>query len=270
MTPVRVVLSLAEVVLAARLSGDLPLPLAPPAAGPGRMATRLAGTRPHRAQEELAAELARVEDAGPDGAAAALARRGLLGADGVEPRLVATLRALSEAPLLAVLDVVVAGGGGGRPLRAWWGAGEGVLSGLVLHGATTLELVSAPVVAWVAEVARLVPAGPTGASGEPVTLASEAFLGALAAHRRGRPDLVAALAPSHAELLAELAGRCRGRLRLLVVRRHADAPPAVTVWVLLDDGWRSLRPVRGARVEVAPRRPVDLGLGSWPWLREVA
>lgn len=270
MTPARVVLSLAEVVLAARLAGDVPLPFAPSAASRGRMATRLAGTRPHREQEVLAAELARVGDTGPDGAAAELARRGMLGADGVDARLADALRGLGEAPRLAVLDVVVTAGSGDRPLRAWWGVGGGAVSGLVLRGATTLEVVSAPLGAWVAELVRLVPAATAPLPADPVTLAAEAFLGALAAHRRGRPDLAAALVPGREDLLRDLAGRCRGRLRLLVVRRHAVAPSAVTVWVLLDDGWRALRPLPGARVEVAPRRPADLGLSSWPWLRGVA
>ena len=263
MTPARVVLSLAEIVLVARLAGDVPLPFAPPAAGPGRMATRLAGTRPHRHRELLAAELARVDDDGPDGAAAALAGRGLLTVDGVDPRLAASLRALAGAPLVAVLDVVAGSG----QLRAWWGAGEGVLCGLVLRGATALEVVSAPVSAWVAEVTRLVPGGPAAPADDPAAMASEDFLGALAAHRRGRPDLAAALVPDHAGLVRDLAVRCRGRLRLLVVRRRTDAPPAVVVWVLLDDGWRSLRPLWGARVEVAGRRPVDLGLASYASVR---
>lgn len=270
MTPARVVLSLAEVVLAARVAGDVPLPFAPPVAGPGRMAARLAGTRSRQEQEVLAAELARVADTGPSGAAAELARRGLLDDDGVDARLAASLRALGAAPLLAVLDVVVTAGSSARPLRAWWAVGGGAMSGLVLRGATTLEVVSAPVGAWVAELARLVPDATTPVPKDPVTVATEAFLGALAAHRRGRPDVAAALVPGQETLLRDLAGRCRGRLRLLVVRRHASAPLAVTVWVLLDDGWRSLRPLRGARMEVAARRPADLGLSSWPWLREVA
>ncbi|GAA1477896.1 hypothetical protein GCM10009623_23420 [Nocardioides aestuarii] len=267
MTTARVVLSLAEVVLAARLAGDLPLPFARPAPGAGRLAARLAGTRPHRAEEVLDAELARVEDAGPDGAAATLVRRGLLDGDGVDARLATALRLLALAPVAAVLDVVVSADRGDRPLRAWWAVGEGRLSGLVLRGATTLEVVSAPVEAWVAELARLVPVG----SGDPpsgaVTVTSEALLGAISAHRRGRPDLVATLAPGEADLLHALAGRCRGRLRLLVLRRHAAPPPAVTVWVLLDDGWRSLRPLRGARVEVAHRRPPELGLASYASVR---
>jgi hypothetical protein len=273
----RVVLPLAELVVAARLAGDVPLPFRPPP-GPGRLAARLAGTRPHRAHERVSAELARADDPGPSGAAAALSARGLLAGDVLDPRLVAVLHALAAAPLLAVLDVTVVGDTGEQRVRAWWAAGGGALSGLVLRHPTHVELVRGPPTAWTGELARLVPDPPGDATTpDRLVLPSEALLGALAAQHRGRPDLVQVVAGDHGvpdavPLLHALGAGCRGRLRLLVVRRPArpEAPAAVTVWALLDDGWRSLRPVGGAQVEVRHRRPRDLGPASYPWVRAVA
>jgi hypothetical protein len=273
----RVVLPLAELVVAARLAGDVPLPFRPPRA-PGRMSVRLAGTRPHLAQERVAAELARADDAGPAGALASLSARGLLAGDALDPRLVAVLHGLAAAPVLAVLDVTVAGEAGEQRVRAWWAAGGGALSGLVLRHPAHAELAQGPASAWTGELVGLVPTPPGDPTGpDRVVLPSEALLGALSAQRRGRPDLVAAVAADHGvpeavPLLHDLGTGCRGRLRLLVVRRPSrpEVPAAVTVWVLLADGWRSLRPVPGARVEVRRRRPVDLGLASYPWVRAVA
>lgn len=268
----RVALSLAELVAVARLA-DVPLPFSPPA-GPGRLATRLAGTRPHVARERVAAELARADDPGPAGAAAALRSRGLLDVEGPDPRLVAVLHALAAAPLLAVLDVTVAADAGEQRVRAWWAAGGGSVAGLVVQHPTRVELVRGPATAWSGELARLLPHPPRGSAPSATVLPSEALLGALAVQRRGRHDLVAPVAADHGApdavpLLLALGAGCRGRLRLLVARRPSRAA-AVTVWVLLDDGWWSLRPVAGARVEVAPRRPLDLGLASYPGVRAAA
>jgi hypothetical protein len=273
----RVALSLGELVVAARLAGDVPLPFRPPP-GPGRMAARLAGTRPHVAHERVAAELARADDPGPSGAAASLSARGLLAGDALDPRLVAVLHGVASAPLLSVLDVTALDGADERRVRAWWAAGGGALSGLVLRHPTHVELVRGATSAWTGELARLVPPPPGGHTAPARTvLPVEALLGALAVHRRGRADLVEVVAADHGvpdagPLLHALGAGCRGRLRLLVVRRSSrpDVPAAVTVWVLLGDGWRSLRPVADAGVEVRRRRPVDLGLASYPWVRAVA
>ncbi len=123
-----------------------------------------------------------------------------------------------------------------------------------------------------------------------VSLPSELLVGNEQAHRDQRTDLLPALAASHVgrvrlgepravrhadsdeigALLATLGGACRGRLRLLTGRRDRPAdPPAVTTWLMFDDGWHELRPGRDATSVLRRRDARDLGLLTWPLVEGV-
>lgn len=105
--PHRLRLGLAELVAAARLAGDVPLPIGTNEPHlDDRLIERLAGTRATEARELLAEELARVDDDGVEGALASLTGRGLRDDSGrLDPAVGAALSSLAGSPLSAVLDV---------------------------------------------------------------------------------------------------------------------------------------------------------------------
>ena len=97
-----------RLVLAARLAGDVPLPLwVADDPAPDRFTERLAGTPVTLAHEELAEAWPARRD-GPAGARASLADRGVVDGSGVlDPAVGATLQNLAGAPLSVVLDLTV-------------------------------------------------------------------------------------------------------------------------------------------------------------------
>lgn len=291
--PRRLQLGVSELVLAARLAGDVPLPLPPDGhAAADRLAERLAGTSVARAHAQLAAELARVGDAGASGARAALVRRGAVDGSGtLDPGLRAAIGNLAGAPLSVVLDVALARRAGEVRLRSWSGVRRGLVTQLTTGSGLEVELAWSDPRWWVSQLTRLVTAEPWVPEPAPlslpdfVSLPSELLAGNEQAHRERRTDLLPALAAGqvgrvrlgepravreagseeiHA-LLATLGGACRGRLRLLTGRRDRPAePPAVTTWLMFDDGWHELRPGRAATSVLRRRAPRDLGLLTWP------
>lgn len=293
--PSRARLDLAELLLAARLAGDVPLPLwRGDARGPdARLGERLGDT--HDTERALLDDaLARVDDEGPGGARAGLAGRGLLSGGVLRPGVAAALQVVAGGPLSAVLDVVAARDSGDLRLRSWLGAAPGLASRLTLGAAGSVELAWADPRSWVSEVTRAVAVGPPATGGRAafparVLLPSELLAGAAKAGRDRRADLLPAMAAAHAGLvrvgapgeqrvaqseeatavLLTLATGTRGRLRLLVTRRDREVAPAVTTWLLLDDGWHELRPGRGATSVLLRREARDLGLLTAPLVEEV-
>lgn len=291
--PHRVSLGLAELVVAARLAGDVPLPVTTdggPVTG-GRMKDRLAGTGHNQARELVGRELARVDDDGPDGARASLSNLGLLDETGaLEQGVRGALQSLAGGPLSLVLDVSVVRRAGELRLRSWFGVRGGLVAQLSTGADLDFELAWFDPRLWVSQLTRAVTAEPWVPEPAPlalpdyVSLPSELLAGSEKAHREQRTDLLAPMAaaflgrvrmgeprdvgPADTDetlaLLQTLGGACRGRLRLLTTRRDRPDPPGVSAWLLFDDGWHELRPGRGATSVLRRRDARDLGLVTLP------
>lgn len=293
--PVRHRLDLSELLRAAQ-AADVLLPVDDePSAMDDRFAERLDGTSTGEGSERVVAARQRALDEGPDGAAAALRGRGLMDEAGLSPLLEAGLRVLAGSPVSAVLDLAVARSGGTHRLRSWLGVAPSLATQLSTTDGLDYELACFDPRHWVSQVARAATVTPWVPEPAPlvlpdrVSLPSELLAGALAAHREHRDDLLPVLAEANLgrvrtgrgrrsraagseevlALLRTLGGGYRGRLRLLVGRRGSDAKPAVASWVLLDDGWRELRPGRQATTVLRRREPRDLGLLTLPMVRPV-
>ncbi len=291
--PVRLRLSLAELVLLARLAGDVPLPIGLDARSvEDRLLTRLSGTRVGEVRELLARERARVDDDGPEGARAALVSRGVCDQAGeVDPAVGAALSSLAGSPVSALLDVSARRRSGEVRLRSWFGVRRGLVTQLTVGDDLTAELAWFDPRRWVSQVARVVEVEPWVPEPAPtalpgyVCLPSELLAGGEKAHRDQRTDLLPVLASAHVgqvrlgdaravreadsdeilALLRTLGAACRGRLRLLTTRRdRPEQPPAVSAWLLFDDGWHELRPGRAATAVLRRREPQDLGLVTMP------
>lgn len=295
--PRRLRLGLAELVVAARLA-DVPLPLRVSGhAAPDRLTERLTGTPVTPAHEQLAEELARVDDDSQGGARASLAWRGAVDdSSELDPAVRAALENLAGAPLSVVLDVVVARRAGEVRLRSWIGVRRGLVTQLTTGPGPEVELAWFDPRLWVSQLTRAATAEPWVPDPAPlrlpdyVSLPSELLAGNELAHREQRTDLLSALAATHAgrvrlgepravrdadseeihALLETLGGACRGRLRLVTGRRDRPAePPAVATWLMFDDGWHELRPGRAATSVLRRRDARDLGLLTWPWVEGV-
>ncbi len=290
--PHRVSLGLAELVVAARLAGDVPLPVRTDDRVTGdRWADRLAGTPQGRAGERVARELARADDDGPDGGRAALSALGLLDEAGALDRGVTlALQSLAGGPLSFVLDVSASRRAGEVRLRSWFGVRRGLVAQLSTGADLDFELAWFDPRLWVSQLTRAVTVEPWVPEPAPlalpdyVSLPSELLAGSEKAHRDGRTDLLAPMAATHLgqvrmgeprevrpadsdetlALLHTLGSACRGRLRLLATRRDRTARPAVSAWLLFDDGWHELRPGRDATSVLRRRDARDLGLVTLP------
>ena len=291
--PVRLRLSLAELVLAARLAGDVPLPIGLDVRSvEDRLLARLSGTRAGGVRELLARERARVDDEGPDGARAGLVARGVCdGADQIDPAVGAALSSFAGSPVSAILDVSVRRRSGDVRLRSWFGVRRGLVTQLTVGDGLAVELAWFDPRRWVEQVVRVVEVEPWVPDPAPmalpdyVSLPSELLAGAEKAHRDQRTDLLPVLASAHVgqvrlgdvrtvreadtgemlALLRTLGAACRGRLRLLTARRdRPEQPPAVSSWLLFDDGWHDLRPGRAATAVLRRRESQDLGLVTMP------
>jgi hypothetical protein len=292
LVPWRLRLRLDELVLAARLTGDLPLPIRLDAASPigQRLSDRLSGTPVSEAREQVAAALGRAEDDGPSGARASLRERALLDGDELDTAVAGALAVLAAGPLGVLLDVAATRRSGTSRLRSWFGAAPGLVAQLSTADGLDYELAWFDPALWVSQVARAATVEPWVPSPAPlrvpdhVRLPSELLAGSERAHRERRPELVPAMAASYAgrvrlgddrevhdadadevlALLSTLGTACRGRLRLVTLRRDRPARPAVTAWLLLDDGWHELRPGRDATSVLKRRDVIDLGLLTLP------
>ena len=291
--PHRLSLRLGDLVLAARLAGDVPLPVGIDAPHlDDRLTERLAGTRATEVRDLLAEELARVDDEGSCGARASLAERGLSDESGrLDPAVGAALVNLATSPLSAVLDISVRRRAGEVRLRSWFGVRRGLVTQLTTGEGLDVELAWFDPRLWISQVARAVRVDPWVPERAPlalpdyVSLPSELLVGAARADREVRTDLLPALASAHVgqvrlgdarsvrdadsdevlALLQTLGAACRGRLRLLTTRHdRPDTPPAVTAWLLFDEGWHELRPGKAATSVLRRRVPEDLGLVTLP------
>ena len=272
--PWRLRLRLDELVLAARLAGDVPLPLRLDGSGAvDRVSDRLAGT-------PLSVARAR----------SSLGDRGLLAGDDVEPALATALGVLAGGPLGAVLDVSATRRAGTSRLRSWFGAAPGLVAQLSTGDGLEHELAWFDPALWASQVTRAATVEPWVAGSAPlalpdhVSLPSDLLAGSAKAYREGRADLVPVMAATHAgqvrlgevgavreadsgeavAVLETLGTACRGRLRLVTLRRDRAERPAVTAWLLFDDGWHELRPGRDATSVLRRRETGDLGLLTWP------
>lgn len=296
----RVSLGLAELVVAARLAGNVPLPVGTGTgvASGDRMYDRLAGSTGSESHELLARELARACDEGPDGGRAALSEQGLVDEAGdlIAPVAIA-LRSLAGGPLSMVLDVVALRQSGEVRLRSWFGIRPGLVSQLSIGSSLEVELGWFDAGSWIPQLTRAVtvepwaPAQAAMALPEYVQLPSELLAGCNQAHRHHRTDLLSVMADAYrgevrvgglgqvgpAEparvlaLLQTLGGGCRGRLRLLARWRNRPGPAAaVAVWLLFDQGWHELAPARVASCVLRRRDPGDLGRFTLPLIDGLA
>ena len=296
LVPWRVRLRLDELVLAARLAGDVPLPVRVDTDGGHRLSDRLSGTPLSQARSLLAASLARVDDDGPSGARASLQDQELLDGDDVDPAVASALVVLATGPLGLQLDVAVERAAGTSRLRCWFGVAPGMVVQLSTGDGLDYELAWFDPALWVSQLTRAVTVEPWASSTAPmalpdyVSLPSELLAGSEKAHDEQRTDLVPAMAAAHVgrvrlgepghvheadleevlALLGTLGRACRGRLRLLALRRDRAEDPAVLSWLLFDDGWHELRPGRDATSVLRRRDARDVGLFSLPAVDAVA
>ena len=286
--PRRVALTLPELQLVAECAGGAPLPFDVVAPGEARpLESRLGTSRGTTEDQAYVAAIASLHDP-----ATTLARRGLL-VDGVLDDGLAGAVGLLATPTYAVeVDVVV----DDVQVKAWHRADGDAVATLATSDGIVFELAWFPTTAWPGELARVgvlpedlvlresrVPAH--------VDLPYELADAAIEATGDGRTDLLAVLADQHdgavrdedgrplpaAEvpgLLQALGAEAQGRLRVLVadVSREQTTVVGVRSWVLLADGWRTLRPHHDGttRVELCAVEAGDLAADLAPVLSEVA
>ncbi|MDF1605263.1 hypothetical protein [Nocardioides sp. YIM 152315] len=285
--PRRLTLTLPELRLAAELTDGAPLPFEVGAPRAGVLDSRL-GRSTGEDEAAYAAALAALPE--PD---AALSRRGLLRGDALDEGLRGAIGLLATPTVAVDLDVSA---GRGRA-KAWHRQAGGAVATLATADGIVFELAWFPVERWGEELARaavlpeevvvarsVVPDG--------LDLPYELLDAAAEAARSGRGDLLSVLAVEHAagcrgadgapipelELLGVLQGltsECRGRLRALVadVSGESTDVAGVVSWLLLADGWRSLRPRHVGsvgHVTVTRVASPDLALALAPVLAEVA
>lgn len=297
--PRRVSLTLPELQYVAARAGGAPLPfesLAPAerAALDHRLGQRLGQSRDSAENAAYATALASLRDP-----AMSLARRGLVAEapDGaVDPGLVGAVGLLATPTVALDLDLVVNGAEGDLQAKAWHRqAGDAVASLATVDG-IVFELAWFPVGQWSTELARVavIPEDVRlriSAVPPHVDLPFDLADAANEAMVTSRSDLVAVLVGQHsrqvldasgkpfddarvASLLAGLTTESRGRLRVLVADVSGETTTVVGVvsWVLLADGWHTMRPHRVGdthRVEVRRVDPADLAPELAPVLAEV-
>ncbi|MFB9311417.1 hypothetical protein [Nocardioides plantarum] len=290
--PRRVALTLPELQLVAELSGGAPLPfdVATPGEAPA-LESRLGASRGTTEDQAYVAAIASLHDP-----ATSLARRGLLVDDTLDDGLAGAVGLLATPTYAVEVDVVVEG----VQVKAWHRASGDAVATLATSDGIVFELAWFPTSAWPAELARVGVLPEDLARRESmvpafVDLPYELADAAVEAAEGGRSDLLAVLAAQHegavrdedgrpvpaAEvpgLLQALGTEAQGRLRVLVadVSRRQTTVVGVRSWVLLADGWRTLRPHHeGAaagttRVELRAVEPGDLAADLAPVLSEVA
>lgn len=291
--PRRVALTLPELVLVAERAGGAPLPFDVAAPGAASaLENRLGASRGTTEDQAYRAAVAALHDP-----ATTLARRGLL-VDGVLDEGLAGAVGLLATPSLALeIDVVVDGPGDGVRVRAWHRNDRDAVATLATSDGIVFELAWFSTSSWPAELARV------GVVPEDVVLRESRVphlldlpyeLADAAVEAGGRGDLLAVLAAQHAGSVLDSDGRpvfaadipallqavdteTQGRLRVLVAD-VSGGPGRTTVvgvrsWVLLADGWHSLRPHHHhgeARVELRAVEAGDLAADLAPVLAEVA
>lgn len=290
--PRRVLLDLAGLLAAARLAGDVPLPIRLDAST-GRLAERLSGGAAEDAARQVAQAQARAADDGPEGAVAHLAALGVVGEDGLDPALAHALRVIAGGVGFLQVDLSDVRDGVAVGLRSWIGIHGRFVSQLSTSGGDDWELAWFDGALWHSQMLRTVTLDGLAETPEvssaavPVGLPAwasvptELFLGVRKAMADQQGDLVPAMVQAHTGqvlvaapgetpvaladeeavgLLAVLVGESRGRLRVRAARRDGEAAPGVLSWVLFDDGWHELAPGPGATTEFRRRDVADVSV----------
>ena len=287
--PRRVTLTLPELQCVADQAGGAPLPFEMLTAGvEPELDGRLGRTPATVEAEAYAAALASLHDP-----RSSLARRGLLVDTAMDEGLLGAVGLLATPVVALDLDVAA----GDTRVKAWHRQHGGAVASLATADGIVFELAWFATERWADELA-LVTVLPEGivlrcsAVPDQVSLPFALADAASEAVRSNRSDLLSVLVAEHSgqthdgdgrplpdlevvALLSALSTESRGRLRAMVADVSGTATSAVGVvsWVLLADGWRTLRPRRAAgldRVELSRVGPADLALELAPVLAEVA
>lgn len=287
--PRRVALTLPELRLVADRAGGAPLPfdLAATPHGTPALEDRLGqsrGTTEDQAYETVLGSL-------PD-AETSLTRRGLI-VDGIVDAGLLGAVGLLATPTVAV-DIDVAAEN--VQAKSWHRHSDDAVATLSTTDGIGFELAWFPTAAWSAELARIAVIPEDIAPRESlvpplVDLPYELADAAAEAVRASRPDLLQVLAAQHAGNVTAVAGtpyseaetsqalgamtsESQGRLRVMIADLSTETTTTVGIlsWVLLADGWHTLRPhhVDGSlRVEVRRVDAADLAAELAPVLAEV-
>lgn len=285
--PRRISLTLPELRLLAEYAGGAPLPFETPQGADPALDGRLGRTPASEEADAYAAAVASLHE--PH---SSLARRGLLVDTAADEGLVGAVGLLATPALALDLDVAVAD----ARVKAWHRQRDGAVATLATTDGLVFELAWFPIGQWADELARVAvlpedqPMHDSGVPGS-VDLPYELADAAVEAVRSHRADLLPVLVADHpgrirrpdgtavpdrevVALLSALATEPGGRLRALVADVSATTTTVVGVmsWVLLSDGWRTVRPCRVEgvdRIEVREVGPGDLAAELAPVLAEV-
>ena len=286
--PRRVSLTLPELRLVAERAGGAPLPFELEEQGTAdALGDRLGPSHASSEDKAYAAALTSLHD--PE---SSLARRGLLVDTAIDEGLLGAVGLLATPSVALDIDVAA----GGLRAKAWHRLHAGAVASLATPDGIVFELAWFPTDQWGDELSRVTVLPEDVAlrhSDVPphVDLPYALADAASEAVRSGRSDLLSVLVADHAgevrardgavlpdleavAVLSSLFTESRGRMRALVADVSGEATTVVGVvsWVLLDDGWRTLRPRRAAgadRLEVDRVEPGDLARELAPVLAEV-
>lgn len=286
--PRRVALTLPELQYCAASAGDAPLPfvLDDAVGAPDPLADRLGGTTTDSDGSVYADALASLHDP-----VESLTRRGLIGADGVDAGVLGAIGLLATPDLGLDIDVTAAG----IRAKSWHRQAGGAVATLATVDGIVFELAWFGTESWPDDLGRVagIPEDvPLSASALPevVNLPYELVDAAGEALRTHRLDVLPVLVAQHSgrvldadarplrdqevlELLQALHSEGQGRIRAMLADVAADATTVgVVSWLLLADGWHSLRPHSDGdehRVEVRRVEPSDFASAIAPVLAEV-
>lgn len=284
--PRRVALTLPELREAAARAGDAPLPFDVTEPRVGDLDDRMGQSRGSAEDSAYLAALASLHEP-----VDSLTRRGLI-EDGVLDAGLAGAVGLLATPAVALdVDIRV----GGVQAKAWHREAAGAVATLATVDGIVFELAWFEAPQWPAELARVtvvpedvdladsavpavdLPFDLASAAAEAVRTGRNDLLHVLVGQQHGRVvDADGATVPDSEvqTLLTALYAEAQGRMRALVTDLSSGDAAVVGVvsWVLLADGWRSLRPHQDGdepRVEVRRVEPADLAVELAPVLAEV-
>ena len=286
--PRRVSLTLPELECVAARAGGAPLPFERHTPGDEReLGGRLGRTPASVEAEAYDAAISSLHD--PE---SSLARRGLLVDTAMDEGLLGAVGLLATPTVALDLDVAA----GDARVKAWHRQRGTAVASLATADGIVFELAWFPTDQWADELARVtvlpdelpvrdsvvpdqvvLPYALADAAGEAVRSNRSDLLTVLAAEHTGETRTADGRRLRDLDVVALLSGlstETRGRLRALVADVSGTTTSVVGVvsWVLLADGWRTLRPRRvdGVdRVELTRVGPGDLARELAPVLAEV-